>query len=146
MPGVGEAVIAVADTNVVVSGLLWPGASASVLDAAVSRGFQLVTTDELLAELEEVLSRPHLEPRLRARGRTVAEVVSRYRAVSTLVSPADLEPPAELRDLEDLPVLRCAVAAKAQAIVTGDKDLLVLKEFEGIQMLTPRMFVSALGV
>ena len=138
--------IAVADTNVVVSGLLWPGASAAVLDAALSRAFQLVTTEEFLVELEEVPARPHLEPRLRARGRTVAKVVSRYRAVSTLVSPADLEPPAELRDLEDLPVLRCAVAAKAQAIVTGDKDLLVLKEFQGILVLTPRMFVIALGL
>jgi uncharacterized protein len=67
-------------------------------------------------------------------------------AVADTKQPAELPPPAALRDLEDLPVLRCAVAATAQAIVTGDKDLLVLKEFQGIQVLTPRMFVATLGL
>jgi predicted nucleic acid-binding protein len=58
-----------------VSGLIWPGPPAILLDAALRREFHLLTSEELLAELEEVLSRLHLEPRLRVRGRTLAEVV-----------------------------------------------------------------------
>ena len=104
----------VADTNVLVSGLIWPGPPASFLDAASRRAFHLLTSEELLTELEEVLSRPHLEARLRTRGRTVAEVMTKQRALATLVQPAQVQPPAQLRDLKDLPVLRCAVGGQAK--------------------------------
>jgi putative PIN family toxin of toxin-antitoxin system len=136
----------VADTNVLVSGLIWPGPSASLLDAASRKAFQLLTSEELLAELAEVLGRPHLETRLRARGRTVAEVLGKQRVLAAVVEPAKVEPPAELRDLKDLPVLRCAVGGQAQAIVTGDKDLLSLKEFQEIIIVTPRLLLLALGL
>ena len=136
----------VADTNVLVSGLLWPGPPAHFLDAAVRREFHLLTSEELLAELEDVLSRAHLEPRLRVRGRTVAEVMIKQRVLATLVAPAEIAPPAQLRDLKDLPVLRCAVGGQAQTIVTGDKDLLVLGEFQAVVITTPRIFLATLGL
>jgi uncharacterized protein len=132
----------VADTNVLVSGLIWPGPPASFLDAASRRHFHLLTSEDLLAELEGVLSRPHLQQRLHVRGRTVAEVMAKQRVLATVVQPANIPAPAELRDLKDLPVLRCAVGGQAQAIVTGDKDLLVLKEFEGVVIVTPRHFLA----
>jgi putative PIN family toxin of toxin-antitoxin system len=130
---------------VLVSGLIWPGPPASLLDAALRRAFHLLTSEELLAESEEVLSRPHLEPRLRARERTVAEVMSKQRVLATVVAPAEISAPAELRDLKDLPVLRCAVEGHAQTIVTGDKDLPTLKEFQGILIVTPRIFLATIG-
>jgi uncharacterized protein len=146
VPNDAPAVRVVADTNVLVSGLFWPGPSASVLDAASRRVFQLLTSEELLAELEDVLGRPHLEPRLRVRGRTVAEVVAKQRVLATVVDPAAVTPPKELRDPKDLPVLRCAAGGQAQAIVTGDKDLLTLGEFQGIIILTPKFFLGILGL
>ena len=124
---------------------MWPGPSAILLDAALRRAFHLLTSEEMLAELEEVLSRSHLEPRLRARGRTVAEVMSKQRLLATIVTPAEISAPAELRDLKDLPVLQCALGGQAQTIVTGDKDLLTLKEFQGILIVTPRMFLAIIG-
>jgi predicted nucleic acid-binding protein len=51
-----------------------------------------------------------------------------------------------LRDLKDLPVLRCAVGGQAQAIVTGDQDLLTLKEFQGVLIVTPRVFLTTIGL
>ncbi|MCL5097590.1 MAG: putative toxin-antitoxin system toxin component, PIN family [Candidatus Omnitrophica bacterium] len=128
------------------SGLIWPGPPASFLDAALQRVFHLLTSEEMLVELEKALSRPHLEPRLRIRGRTVAEVMSKQRVLSTIVTPADLATPVELRDLNDLPVLRCAVGGQAQAIVTGDKDLLTLKEFQSVVIMTSRIFLATLGL
>jgi putative PIN family toxin of toxin-antitoxin system len=106
----------------------------------------LLTSEELLTELEEVLSRSHLEPRLRARGRSVAEVMAKQRVLGTLVQPSDFKSPSELRDLKDLPVLQCAAGGQAQAIVTGDKDLLTFKEFEGILIVTPRIFLTTMGL
>jgi putative PIN family toxin of toxin-antitoxin system len=45
------------------------------------------------------------------------------------------------RDPKDNPVLECAVAGNADCIVTGDKDLLSLKSFRKISILTPREFL-----
>ncbi len=106
----------------------------------------MVTTEEILSELELVLSRPHLAERLRLRGQTAAEVMRTYRAVVQIVEPASLELPPALRDPKDLPVLRCAVGARVDAIVSGDKDLLVLKEFAGIPILTPRQFLTSISM
>jgi uncharacterized protein len=56
-------------------------------------------------------------------------------------STASVEVP-ELRDPDDIVILETALAANAKVIITGDLDLLVLKEFNGIQILTPQAFVS----
>src|ERR1041385_7541170 len=145
-PNAVSDVRAVADTNVLISGLLWGGPSASILDRGTQRLIGLVTSEGILAELEEVLSRPHLAERLRLRGQTVVGVMATYRAVAQIVEPAEVELPAMLRDPKDLPVLRCAVGAKVDAIITGDKDLLVLKEFTNIPIVTPRQFLKSIGM
>jgi len=131
---------------VLVSGLSWPGPPAAFLDAALRRAFHLLTSEELLAELEEVLSRSHPEPRLGARGRSVSEVMVTQRVLATLVPPSDIQASTALRDLKDLSVLQCAVGGQAQAIVTGDKDLLTLKEFQGVLIVTPRIFLTTIGL
>jgi putative PIN family toxin of toxin-antitoxin system len=146
VPNAASAVKAVADTNVLVSGLLWSGPPASLLDRGALRLIGLVTSDEILAELEDVLSRPHLVGRLRLRGQMVAGVMQTYRAVAQIVEPAPVELPAGLRDPNDLHVLRCAVGANVDAIITGDKDLLVLKEFVNIAIVTPRQFLASIGM
>jgi len=146
VPHTAGTVKAVADTNVLISGLLWNGPSASLLDRGASRRIGLVTSEEILTELEEVLSRPHLVERLRLRGQTVAGVMQTYRAIAHIVAPAQMELPAALRDPKDLHVLRCAVGSKVDAIITGDKDLLVLKEFVKIPIVTPRQFLASIGM
>ena len=136
---------AVADTNVLVSGLIWGGPPGWLLGRAARRHFPLVLSEEILTELLEVLSRPHLSERLRVRGQTPEGVVAVYREVAEIVTPADVALPAGLRDPKDLHVLRCAVGAGAMAIVTGDKDLLTMREFAGIPIMTPRLFLASIG-
>ena len=58
-------------------------------------------------------------------------------------------PPAELRDPDDVRVLACAVGAVgavADALVTGDKDLLSLKSFEGIPIIDAAEALNRLGL
>lgn len=136
----------VVDTNVLISGLLWHGTPAYFLDHALDRTFSLFGTDELLDELAVVLRRPKFAARLKSRGREPSELVVAYRSIMTLVKPAVVTVPEQLRDLKDMPVLRCAVAAHAHAIVSGDGHLLGLKEFCGISIVTPRVFLAALGL
>jgi predicted nucleic acid-binding protein len=54
--------------------------------------------------------------------------------------------PPELRDPKDLPVLACAAAAHADAIVSGDNDLLTLGFFEGMPIINAREALRRLGL
>ena len=136
---------AVADSNIYVSGLIWGGPPGSLLDRAALRHFHLFASEDILDEVLNVLRRPHLMERLLVRGRTPEGVIAVYREVAEIVTAVDVPLPPELRDPRDLHVLRCAVAAGAMAIVTGDNDLLMMKEFAGIPILTPRLFLGSIG-
>lgn len=48
----------------------------------------------------------------------------------------------KLRDFKDAKVIACALSAKTDYIITGDKDLLVLKKYQGIRILTPKAFLD----
>ena len=63
-----------------------------------------------------------------------------------MTEPASTPVPASLRDPDDVHVLACAVASVADAIVTGDHDLLVLKQFEGIPIIEVKEALRRLGL
>jgi putative PIN family toxin of toxin-antitoxin system len=125
----------VADTNTIVSGLLWRGAPRQVLDAAQAGRIDLATSAILLAELEDVLSRDKFVERLKRARILAQELVLGYAALAKLFEPATISP-VVLEDPEDDAVLACAVAAQADAIVSGDSHLLNLKDYQGIPVLT----------
>lgn len=108
---------AVADTNVVVSGLLWQGPSRRVLDLARSGRLRLFTTAPLLAELEDVLSRNKLSRRLNLASVTPRDLVLGYSALANLVTPAPIDP-VILADPDDDAVLACALAARAELVIS----------------------------
>ena len=66
-------------------------------------------------------------------GKTVREVLADYLEIVEVVEP--LEIPRVVRDPDGDHVLACALAAKAELIVSGDQDLLVLHEYQGIPIL-----------
>jgi putative PIN family toxin of toxin-antitoxin system len=125
----------VADTNTVVSGLLWHGAPRRLLDAARAGRLDLFTSAALLAELQDTLNRDKFAERLERAGVAPQQLVIGYAALATLVKPASI-PLTISVDPDDDDVLACAVAAQAQAIASGDRHLLNLKVFQGIPILT----------
>ena len=100
----------------------------------------------LLLELRETLQRPRFAPRLVSRGETPETLAQRFRAACHEAAPARIVPPAELRDPDDVHVLACAVGAEVDAIVTGDKDLLMLKSFESIPIIDAAEALKRLGL
>lgn len=125
----------VLDTNTVVSGLLWTSAPHQVLLAARREDIQLFTTVVLLAELEDVLTRPKLARRLEQAEVASHDLVLGYAALANIIEPTVIEP-VVLEDRDDDAILACAAAAHAEAIVSGDSHLLRLKEYSGIPILT----------
>ncbi len=118
------------DTNVYISAFVVQRSKSELAFTLAARGlFELLVSPEILAELQGKLS-----TRFGYSPETVEEVRREVREVAAMV-----EPELRLSVLEDEPdnrILECAVAAGAMAIVTGDKDLLALKNYEGIGIMT----------
>lgn len=143
MPSVrsAERMRAVADTNVVISGLLWQGPSKRVLELARAGRIELFTSPALLAELDEVLQRKKFLRRVSAVGVQVRDLVLGYAALARIVHPSSVPAVVEA-DPDDDMVLACAVAARAAAIVSGDRHLQSLGEYQDIPILTPVRFLD----
>ncbi len=135
----------VADTNIVVSGLLWSGPSRSVLDAARAGTIKLFTSAVLLSELEEVLSRKKLANRIAAVGLTPRGLTLGYAALASLTKPQHIQP-VVLNDPDDDFVVACALTAKAEVIVSGDSHLRKLREYKGIEILSATELLSRLSL
>lgn len=126
----------VADTNVIVSAFLWGGTPRRLLDAVEAQHFELFTSPALIAELEDVLSRRKFGEQLRQTRFNSAFLLARYTQLATLIAPVEISVPA-LRDPDDVHVLACALAARAEAIASGDADLHALGSYQGIPILSP---------
>ena len=126
---------AVADTNTVVSGLLYRGRERALLEAARAQRFALYTSVVLLAELADVLPRAKFATRIAAADMSVARIVRRYARLATRIVPAQIGPSVP-GDPDDDAVLACALAARADLIVSGDKRLRNLKSWQRIPLVS----------
>ncbi len=90
---------------------------------------------------KEILERKKLQAKIQSLGVSVEDLLAVVGQLSESCSTEAVEV-TELRDPDDIVILENAFAANAEAIITGDLDLLVLNEFNGIQILTPQVFLS----
>jgi putative PIN family toxin of toxin-antitoxin system len=104
----------VADSNTLVSAVLWGGLPSVLLDLAKRGKLELFTSRYILMEVDQVMRRPHFSPRVTATGRSVAAMMRSLRLQMTRVSPADIPPTS--RDPDDDVVLATALSAKARVI------------------------------
>jgi len=124
----------VLDTNVVVSALLWKGAPRRLLRAAAVAGVELVTSEPLLAELADVLSRSKFKKSLGVLGVSSGELFVTYARQATMVQPAAV--PRIAPDRDDDVVIGTALAANANFVVTGDRTLLSVAKHEGVRIVS----------
>ena len=128
------------------SGSAWSGTASRLVDALLAGEATLCLSEKLLAELADVLQRKKFSARLEERGQNATVILARFREVAQMFEPMQMPVPAALRDPDDVHVLACAVASAADAIVTGDNDLLALKKFEGIPIIGVRESLARLGL
>lgn len=125
----------VLDTNVIVSGTLWSGSPHLLLDAAYAQRFTACTCSEILTELLNVLRRPKFSARMARANTSPILVVNGYRHLALQIS-LPLIIPQVSRDSKDDVVLACATQCHADAMVSGDKDLLSLGQYQNIPVIT----------
>jgi uncharacterized protein len=128
----------VADTNIFISALMVGGVPGSFLDLAFQGSFLLVTSPILLEELDEKL-RMKFElsssdaDLVRSRLETISETISTTAALAVIKD-----------DPDDDRVLECAIAGRADYIVSGDRHLLKLGSYKNIPIVTVRQFMDSL--
>jgi len=125
----------VLDTNTAISGLIWGGPPGALIDRARKGTIQLFSSMPLIAELQGVLGRDKFAVALQQRGVSIADLFHGYAALVQVVDPMPIDPTI-LRDPDDDLVLATALAARADVIVSGDKDLTDLGRFHGIPIIT----------
>lgn len=125
----------VIDTNLLLSAFLWGGTPKRLIEAVRSDAAQLMISPALLEEFSTVLTRPKFATILARTTRTPASLVAHLRMLAEVVNAPALAQPV-CRDPKDDIVLACALAAQAHFVSSGDDDLLSLRQFEGIPIVT----------
>ena len=129
------------DTNILLSALLAPlGAPAQLLDAWERKAFTLVASEALIAELRDVASRPFFRARLRASTAELLAVGLREFSVFC----RDLASGPIAPDPKDSFLLALAEAGEAEFLVTGDKELLSLKQHKSTRIITAAAMIELL--
>lgn len=126
---------AIFDTNIFIAAFLTEGICSKLLIRARKRQFQLITCPFILQEFEHVLTEKFSTTKKETD--EALELISEARHMD--VRPAQLIR-GVCRHPDDDNILACALAAGAEYLVTGDTDLLELRNFRGIKIVTPRGF------
>jgi uncharacterized protein len=135
----------VLDTNIIVSALIWGGKPLRLLELAAEGTLTLCTSPALIAELADVLSRSHLAERLSAKQGSIEQALSDYAELALIFTPTSV-PKGVLDDADDDHVIAAAVAAGADAIISGDSDLLGLGGHDGVAIWTATEVIGRIEV
>jgi putative PIN family toxin of toxin-antitoxin system len=123
----------VLETNVLIAAFIARGVCHQLLEHCISH-HDLVISEFILDELREKLI-----VKFKYTAEVTDETMNLLRSQMEVVSPSPLDK-SVCRDADDDNILAAAVAGKCECIITGDKDLLVLNQFQGIDILSPSDF------
>lgn len=135
---------AVLDTNTLVSAIINTQSSVSneIYQNFISKHFLLIASAELLAEVDEVLHRDRIMKFHKLSTKQLQEILTELVNLSYLV-PANIKVQV-VRDADDNKILSAALDGEADYIISRDKDLLVLKQYQQIKIITPEEFMGIL--
>jgi len=125
----------VVDTNIIISSIFWRGKPYEVIRRGIIGDYQLVTSLEILDEVVDKLRNKFQFPEEKIED--LINILFTYSHIVETTSKFDV-----VRDKKDNKIIECAFDSKASYIVTGDPDLLILKEFRGIKIVKARKFLE----
>ncbi len=136
MPTENKKTKVVIDTNVFVSALNFAGRPNEVLELFMKGEIEVSISPFILTELERIL-----RERFEWRAEQIQRVLNRIKAKTILVHPKAKISAIKEKD-DDNRILECAVEAKVEYLVSGDrKHLLPLRDYQGVKILSPAEFM-----
>lgn len=121
------------DTNVILAAFAGRGLAHAVFELCLDK-HETIISEHILSELQKNLRKKIKMPKDK-----VQRIIEYLREFCTISSYKRLDKMA-CRDAEDVKILGLSEVAKPDYIITGDTDLLTLKEFHSIPIITPREF------
>ncbi len=126
------------DTNLYLSALGWEGKPKKILDKVIAGEYELIISIKQLEEITRVLDYPKLGFTEEQKERFLL-LLHKIATIIKIESKLDVI----IRDSKDKIILEPANEIKIDCIITGDEDLLVLKEFKGAKILKPEAFLKS---
>jgi putative PIN family toxin of toxin-antitoxin system len=127
----------VIDSNVFVSSFFWGGNPREVFERVINGFDELYITDEIIREIMSVMS----SNRFNASSIEIEDYVKIIGKYSKNIASKNV-PKSISRDKDDDKILQCGLDGNVDYIVTGDKDLLVLKEYKTIKIIKPKDYLE----
>jgi putative PIN family toxin of toxin-antitoxin system len=126
----------VIDTNTLISAIGWNGKPRELFRQLIDKKFELQISIKQIAEIKRVLNYSRLKFTEQQKSKFL-EIL--FHTVNVIHTQTQLNITA---DKDDNMILECAVESKAEYIITGDDDLLRIKEFKGIKIVTTDKFLK----
>ena len=124
----------VIDTNVLISGVFFGGFPRKILSAVVGQKIFACATAEIIIEYEEIVQ----EMISRKQGHINRSILSLLIKAMKIIEPVTHVK--VCRDPDDNKFLECANDSHALYVVSGDKDLLIIGQYENVQIVTAKEF------
>lgn len=132
----------VIDANVLVSAVLKPQSNPDkIIDLIKQGSLVLAMSHDILAELKRVLLYPKIRKVLKLTTKEIGESLAQM-ASAAIITPGRIRVEAIESDPDDNRYLECAVEARADFIISGDRHLKDLKNFQGIEIVDPATFLE----
>ena len=128
----------VIDSNVFISSFFWGGHPREVFERVINGFDELYITDEIIAEITSVMN----NGKFNANSIEIEDYVKIIEKYSKKIVSKNVSKTIS-RDKNDDKILQCGLDGNVDFIVTGDKDLLVLKEYETIKIIKPKDYLDA---
>ncbi|MGE3063325.1 MAG: putative toxin-antitoxin system toxin component, PIN family [bacterium] len=123
----------VLDSNVIVSAFASRGLCSSLFEVLIAKE-QVITSEHILSEVSRVL-----RSKIKLPEKNTREIID-FLGETTEVTAYGKMIQCVSRDKDDDEMIALAVASKSKLIITGDKDLLVLKKHKNIRILSPKQY------
>jgi putative PIN family toxin of toxin-antitoxin system len=134
----------VLDTNTVISGLFWRGRPFEVLELMRSGKIKVYTSEAIREELLDVLQRPKFSQKLALLNSSAQEVVNRFISWVEVIEVGEVAK-VVASDPDDDQIIACAKLANADFIISGDADILNLKDEISIPVVNAGQFLDILA-
>lgn len=134
---------AIVDTNILIRAVIMPSGTVGPVITRLRDGdYTLVYSAPLIDELLEKLTLPRIREKYHLNDQDIDDLLALIALRGELVTPT--RKVKICRDPQDDMFIEAALAGNAEVVVTGDEDLLTVKEFETVRFITPRAFLALL--
>ncbi|MDY0017712.1 MAG: putative toxin-antitoxin system toxin component, PIN family [Candidatus Delongbacteria bacterium] len=125
----------VLDSNVILAAFATRGLCAEIFESCIEK-HEIVISEQIIDEVSANLSKKFKMPADKI------TLITDYLKEFCTLAETDIQSEKVSRDPDDDGILNLALVSGSEFIITGDKDLLVLEEYKGIKIVSPRGFIE----